>query len=231
MKKDASLSLSFKKIPGMDENVFNKLKATLEQLPYHEEGGWGFRNGEFTDQSIQIEMIVRYPTTITEFDFKSQIFEQKMTDAYAMMPLRIDAKHRLLELSGPKQHQERALSILAELMEYQSIEDVTIDPAFMLGRLRTTNAEFHLTQIVISQFKYYDSMAGRYSATILDEDSVTPMLGDYSSDIAQMTLNLDLAGMEGVLTVSNKGTLRLKCEVTLKEVFLEALRELIFGWN
>lgn len=203
----------------------------LNEIPYLDEKGFGYKNIEEEDNIIYATLIKRTITSVLEYIVEDNEFRNIDIPIFEEIKFSIDINKSLLYSFGAISNLNKIKTALRNSFDTPfTYKTLPLSPVEIMDKFLNNNNDisFIIKELIISNFKHKEGIIGKYIAKINKQNIITEILKDYSKEIQKISISV-LGNIEYDLTISSNQSLSIKCKEDDLFVILENLKQRIYG--
>lgn len=224
-------TLAFSRItPFLPDDLAN-LEATLRQLPFTEERGFGFQTVTRNDHILSARLLLRQTTTLAQRQPESNTLFETEAFFYHDITFSIESPYKLLSVTGPLYQAPKVRQALRTvLLSGTRITPVTLVPAHILDGLLSNGADVAILKLSVLNFQHQPDIRGRYDIEAIPLEVGQHIMAEYPRNVQRASLRVTLRGWPVfVLHILQQGGLRLQAEAGDLPDILAFLKQLAFS--
>lgn len=213
MKK--RVNITFNKVSQLSLVGFKVVRELLNTTPYSETEGYGFQNIESDNENaIYATLIKRIPTSIKEFDIRSDSFVKRDIFLFDEISFGIDFEYGLIYSFGPGGNLTKVKSIINNLLPVTlSYANIDLKPLVFWEKLSIQESNSSILEVSINRFTYDKGAVGKFTAKIFEQTIGEKLINESSDEISRITMEIhDKTELNYLLSFSIGNSISLKCD-------------------
>lgn len=201
------------------ELLLREVFSLLRDHQYEEDTGFGFTQTALEDEYIEAILIKRTPILIPSF-VNNQISKKEIF-IYSEVPFAIDFSNLFLEIHDSVKQVSKVIQVLRKVFDGRiTISDCTLFPSILIPEFKEQTDSLIIQNLIINNFKYDNTLIGRYSFSVLNTNRALKLLDEYGHDVTKAIIQIENKDFEYSLEFHSAGRVTIKCEeVRFKEIF------------
>lgn len=207
-------SIIFNKINVGNELTIDKICSELNKKSYNEKVGIGVLNVLNEENIIHIEILVRTPTYISNYDQSLKSISRNVINIYDEVSIDIDLMNGILYSTSSSARLNKAKSFLRSIFSQQmSFGNIFFTNEKIRGWLDKDGYSYSIMNMTIRMFKYNEGAFGRFTANIISQETGERLIDEYKEEVRNIVMKVETSSTSPfILQYAMQNTIILKCE-------------------
>lgn len=190
------------------------IQEELQRFPYKRDSDAGVVYAEAEDDVLELKIILRTPTYITDYNADTSLFEKRIVFLFDEVNVYIDFDANLIYTFCSSTKFNKAKSFLRRcLRESFLLSNIELSPNNVMVELQEIGYNPEITNMVIKRFEYLDGAIGKFSPQITNAKIGNELLCNNKENVSKITFKVvsnDYADF--VLSINMQNTFSLECK-------------------
>lgn len=207
-------SVIFNKVHVSSDLSADDLYSEFKRRHYDDKTGIGVIGVAKEEDIIHIEVLVRIPTYINNYDQQERAFSKTVVNVFEEVVVDIDYASKVLYSAAASSRLNKAKTFIRNIFGGKlTFDNIQLPHTRVLAWLEEEELSYSILSMTIRKFKYDENAVGRFSVQISSQEIGMKLLNDYQDEVRNVVLHVEPKNLSPfVMQCAMQNTISLKCE-------------------
>lgn len=185
-------SLILNKLKVKDGLTVDEIREKLGSMPYLETTGIGTIGISNDSDSFEIDILIRTPTYIQDYDQENRVVTKKVVNIYESIAVFLDYDNKLLYSMTPSMKFNKAKSFIRNCFEGDiAFDNIPFSYMSLIKWLADEKCNPCITSMSIRKFKYNEDAIGKFTVKLSSYAVGMKLLEDYGDEVRNVEISAE----------------------------------------